>query len=246
LNSGTLYKKAFNQALDVMSSVRIGGTVPSETELSSHIVVDASTVREIFRDLEGRGIIGGVGGSRVIYRAPTLHDVFPEYETISAAGLAQRRLMQWMVAGDIAPGAVIDPLNLSRELDVSTIGIREFLHIFSGTGLVEQHENGTSTYRGFDDRFFSELFEVREEFELRAALSFIRLSIDSPLWSQMRMIRQQHQEILDNFENRFKDFFKIDGAFHRLIRAPSFNPFIENFYSIIPLLLKYQHMGTDA
>ena len=61
MKTDTVYKRAFNQMLELVSKAPAGSLLPSENNLSHRIAVSRTTVRKVLTELEGRGVVGGSG-----------------------------------------------------------------------------------------------------------------------------------------------------------------------------------------
>ena len=61
MKSDTVYKRAFNQVLEIVSAAPAGAPMPSENDLSSRMAVSRTTVRKVLRQLEARRIVGNHG-----------------------------------------------------------------------------------------------------------------------------------------------------------------------------------------
>ena len=246
MKTDTVYKRAFNQMLELVSATPTGSPMPSENDLSIRMAVSRTTVRKVLRQLEERRIVGNRGAAKVILRGPTQLDPFPDAETVSTSAQVENRFMEWMLRGDLAPGSAINALDLARQFGVSTTGVREFLHRFARFGLIERRPNARWVFKGFTDDFALELFDIRELFELRSALAFTRLPPDSPLWPRLRLIRRQHEQLLADIDTRFHDFSDLDNRFHRLVHDAAHNRFIEDFYDIIAFIFHYHYQWNKV
>ena len=246
MKTDTVYKRAFNQMLELVSASPPGSTMPSENDLSSRMAVSRTTVRKVLRQLEERRIVGTTGPLKIILRGPTDLDPFPDAETVSTSAQVETRFMEWMLRGDLKPGAAINALDLARQFGVSTTGIREFLYRFARFGLIERRPIARWVFKGFTRDFALELFDIRELFEMRSALAFTRLPPDSPLWNRLRAIRRQHEALLADIDTRFHDFSDLDNRFHRLVHDASYNRFIEDFYDIIAFIFHYHYQWNKA
>jgi len=246
MKTDTVYKRAFNQMLELVSSTPAGAILPSENDLSNRIAVSRTTVRKVLRQLEERRIVGDRGAGKVVLRGPTNLDPFPDAETVSTAAQVETRFMEWMLRGDLKAGTAINSLDLARQFGVSTTGIREFLNRFARFGLIERRPNARWVFKGFTKDFALELSDIRELFELRSALAFAKLPADSPLWGRLRAIRRQHEQLLDDIESRFHDFSDLDNRFHRLVHDASRNRFIEDFYDIIAFIFHYHYQWNKT
>jgi len=246
LKTDTVYKRAFNDALELVSHALPGAALPSESELSAQISVSRTTVRKVLRQLEEQRIVGGGGPNRAILRTPEARDRYPDEETVSASLQIETRFMEWMLRGDLKPGSAVNAAELGRQFGVSTTGIREFLNRFARFGLIERRPNARWMFKGFNEDFALELFDIRELFELRSALAFARLPPDSPLWPRLEAIRLQHLKLLAEIDTRFHDFSDLDNRFHRLVQDASRNRFIEDFYDVIAFIFHYHYQWNKT
>ena len=246
MKTDTLYKRAFNQTLELVSRSAPGELLPSESELSTRIAVSRTTVRKVLRHLEERRIVGGKGPAKSILRVPEALDRFPDVETVSAVAQVETRFMEWMLRGDLKPGSAINTLELGRQFGVSTTGVREFLNRFARFGLIERRPNARWVFKGFTEDFALELFDIRELFELRSALAFANLPRSSPLWARLAAIRTEHERLLADIDTRFHDFSDLDNRFHRLVHDASHNRFIEDFYDVIAFIFHYHYQWNKT
>jgi DNA-binding GntR family transcriptional regulator len=241
MKSDTVYKRAFNDALDLVGGLEAGATLPSETVLSRQLGVSRTTVRKVLAALSAHGLLEGGGrGWRMRTTRPALNR-FPEAETIAMAAQVEKRFMEWMLRGDARPGTAINELELARQFGVATTSIREFLNRFQRFGLIEKRPNAGWVFKGFTRSFALELFEIREMFEMRSARAFAALPPGSPLWERLAALRAEHLALLADVEWRYHDFSDLDSRFHRLVNAAVPNRFIDGFYDLITLIFHYHY-----
>jgi DNA-binding GntR family transcriptional regulator len=239
----TVFKRAFNDALELVVVLGDGAQLPSENALKVRLNVSRTTVRKVLARLAGRGVVGGRGAHREvrsIVRAAKAKR-FPVAETEPLSAQVEKRFMEWMLRDNARPGTAINELDLARRFGVATTGIREFLNRFQRFGLIERHPNSGWVLKGFTTDFALELFEIREMFEMRSARAFVALADDSPLWREMDMLRQEHLRLLRKIDQRYHDFSDLDSRFHRVINSASPNRFIEDFYDIITMIFHYHY-----
>jgi DNA-binding GntR family transcriptional regulator len=240
MKTDTIFKRAFNDALDFVSTLAVGEHLPSETALSERLGVSRTTVRKVLAILDAEGIAAGSGRQRVV-RSLQVVKRFPRAETVPTAAQVEERFMEWMLRDDTPPGTVINELDLARKFGVATTSIREFLNRFQRFGLIEKRPNAGWLLKGFTPAFALDLFEIREMFELRSARALADLPANDPLWVQLDLLRDEHVGLLAGLEERYRDFSDLDSRFHRLINAAAPNRFIEGFYEIITLIFHYQY-----
>lgn len=241
MKTDTLYKRAYNDALLLLSTLRSGDPLPSETVLARQLKVSRTTVRKIVAALAEQGTVEGSGRERFLKLSGQVTSAFPEAETIPAHTLVERQFMEWMLQGDARPGAHINELDLARQFGVATTVIREFLNSFQRFGLIERRPSGGWVLQGFTQGFALELFEIREMFELRSARAFADLPAESPLWRELQALRDEHVALLADIDARFHDFSSLDSRFHRLVNAAIPNRFIDGFFDIIITLIFHYH-----
>ena len=241
MKTDTVFKRAFNDALDVVSELKDGEPLPRENALAVRLGVSRTTVRKIIATLAVRGVVAGAGRDRTIQAPKKLPRRFPEAETVSTSAQVEKRFMEWMLRDDASPGTTISELELARQFGVGTTGIREFLNRFQSFGLVEKRPNAGWLFKGFTSSFALELFEIREMFELRSAVAFASLPKISALWQQIRELRVEHLSLLRDIDSRYHDFSDLDSRFHRLVNSAAPNRFIDSFYDIITLIFHYHY-----
>jgi DNA-binding GntR family transcriptional regulator len=227
MKSDTVFKRAFNDALDLVSKLEDGDRLPSENTLSRQLRVSRTTVRKVLSTLEHGGIVGGSGRHRVVDFAKGAIQRFPEAETVSMAAQVEKRFMEWMLRDNARPGTAINEL--------------EFLNRFQRYGLIDKRPTAGWVLKGFTTGFALELFEIREMFELRSAQAFGMLPENSALWGRIEALRSEHILLQDEIEDRYHDFSDLDSRFHRLINSAAPNRFINDFYDIITLIFHYHY-----
>jgi DNA-binding GntR family transcriptional regulator len=241
MKADTVFKRAFNDALDIVSTLGEGEPLPSENTLSTRLGVSRTTVRKIISTLASGGALTGNGRQRIVRSAKLRLIRFPVAETVSTSAQVEKRFMEWMLRDNARPGTTINELELARQFGVATTGIREFLNRFQSFGLIEKRPNAGWVFKGFTASFALELFEIREMFELRSAKAFARLPNNSLAWRQIEELREEHVCLLGEINDRYHGFSDLDSRFHRLINSAAPNRFIDGFYDLISLIFHYHY-----
>jgi DNA-binding GntR family transcriptional regulator len=241
MKTDAVFKRAFNDAIDLIAKLEDGEPLPSENTLSKRLGVSRTTLRKILSTLGARGVVTGSGRQRFVGSTKQAMQRFPEAETVPMSEQVEKRFMEWMLRDDTRPGTSINELDLARQFGAATTGIREFLNRFQRFGLIEKRPNAGWVFKGFTASFALELFEIREMFELRSAIAFAALPESSPFWQRLEALRDEHVALLSEIEHRYQDFSDLDSRFHRLINSASPNRFIEGFYDIITLIFHYHY-----
>jgi DNA-binding GntR family transcriptional regulator len=242
MKTDTIYKRAFNDALDLLERIETGSELPTENQLAAQMEISRTTVRKVLAALGERGLIS-TGLPRIKQRsAPSAWARYPEVETVPISAQVEHSFMQWILKDDPRPGTLINELELARKFGVATTIIREFLNRFQRFGLIEKRRSTGWVFRGFTPSFALELFEVRQMYELRSARCFSELPENSSAWRQLVAIRQAHIDLLQDIDSHYQDFSELDSHFHRLIGSAAPNRFIDSFYDIITLVFHYHYL----
>ncbi len=246
MKTNTVYKRALNRCLGMLTERDLGSDLGSEQHLAELLNVSRTTVRAVLVTLEAAGLVAPVEGRKRLLRHPTAADYFPDVETESARTIAEKKFMAFILDRDCMPGQQINGLDLARQFGVSTSTIREYLNHFSRFGLIERRPNSSWVFKGFTEEFGLELCEVREILELRSAQKFAALEQDDPAWARLEQIEYQHKVLLAEIDRRYKDFSELDERFHRLIYDASRNRFFVEFYDVISLIFHYHYQWSKV
>jgi DNA-binding GntR family transcriptional regulator len=241
VKTDTVFKRAFNDALDLVARLPAGQPLPSENTLSAQLGVSRTTVRKVVASLKAGGMVSGGGRHRSVNRSAEAISRYPSSETVPTAAQVEERFMEWMLRDNARPGTAINELELARKFGVATTGIREFLNRFQRFGLIEKRPNAGWVFQGFTTSFSLELFEIREMFELRSARALAGMPATSQHWDRLAALRVEHLELLDRIEQRYTDFSDLDSRFHRLVSSAAPNRFIDSFYDIITVIFHYHY-----
>src|SRR5689334_721249 len=130
MKTDAVFKRAYNDALDLVAALGAGAQLPSENTLSAQLGVSRTTVRKVLATLAERDMVTGSARQRLVSSAAASGHRFPEAETVSMAAQVETRFMEWMLRGNARPGTMINELDLARQFGMATTGIREFLNRF--------------------------------------------------------------------------------------------------------------------
>ncbi|MEO8531548.1 MAG: GntR family transcriptional regulator [Deltaproteobacteria bacterium] len=241
MKTDATFKRAFNDALDMIRLMPSGSELASENKLSESLLVSRTTVRKVLKEFTDLRLIVVTDRKRLRTSQPVNADKFPSSETIAISAQVETQFLQWMLRDDARPGTAINELDLARQFGVATTVVREFLNRFQRFGLIERRIGSGWEFRGFTPGFARELFEIREMFEMRSARAFAHLPDSSPLWSHLGDLRARHVNLRANIDTDFHSFSDLDSAFHRLINSVIPNRFIDSFYDIITMIFHYHY-----
>ncbi|WP_187971540.1 GntR family transcriptional regulator [Aquibium microcysteis] len=241
MKTDTVFKRAFNDAIDLVSRLPPDAPLPPENTLSRALGVSRTTARKVIGALKAQGLVSGSGRNRSVSLPGDAIRRYPISETVPMAAQVEERFMEWMLRDNARPGTAINELELARKFGVATTGIREFLNRFQRFGLIEKRPNAGWVFKGFTTSFALELFEIREMFELRSSRALAAMPETSPHWSLLEAMRREHLQLLAEIDTRFHDFSDLDSRFHRLISLAAPNRFIDSFYDIITVIFHYHY-----
>lgn len=244
MRGNSLYKRAHNRCLDLLTGLEVGADIGSENGLARTLGVSRTTIRTLLEALERTGVVALEGRRRHLRRLPSEEDYFPETETESIRDTVEKKFMDLVLQRDIRPGQQINNLELARQFAVSPSALREYLGEFSQLWLLERRPNSSWIFRGFDLDFVRELSEVRELFEVASAVRFADLMIDDPVWRKLSVIERRHLELQPIMEERFAEFPLLDKSFHELIYSVSRNRFIEQFHGLRNIVFHYHYQWS--
>ena len=236
-----MYKEIFNLGIDYVKSLGIDSLLPSEVELSKKWKISRTTVRAVLTHLVENDIISWQGRKKNILRLPKKTDYFAHAETISKSETVETQFMEYILGGDLKPGAIIRESELVREFGASTSVVREFLNLFSRFGLIEKKPNRHWVLRGFTREFAVELFDMREMFEDRALKNLLSQDSTSKLHQNLLDLEKDHLKIIDDIETEYLNFPRLDERFHRVIVSDLKNRFIDDFFELVSVIFHYHY-----
>lgn len=241
MKTDSVFKRAYNDAVDLLCEMGEGAPLPSEVRLALRLEVSRTTARKVLAALTSNGLVAGGPGCRNVLSVAGPTRRFLPGETVSPADRIESRFMEWMQRAEVRPGASLNELDLARRFGVATTAIRELLHRFARFGLVERKPNGRWKLRGFTQDFATELFDVRELFEMRAARYLAKADATAPVWGELRALRQSHLDLLERIDSDFEHFPALDNAFHRLVIRARPNRFADSFFDVISMIFHYHY-----
>ena len=246
MKADTVFKRSYNDALDLFSKVPPGQCLPSEASLCLALDVSRTTVRKVLRALAEANLISDPATKRCLPIAAGSSIRFQDSETIPRSKRFEQEVMTYLLRDNARPGTLINELDLARRFGVATTMVREFLNRFQRVGLIDRRPNGRWVFKGFTARFAIELFEIREMFELRSARLAVALPADDAFWSNLIDLKDRHLSLMARIDKDYAQFPDLDSAFHQLINAAHPNRFIEGFFDIITLIFHYHYQWNKA
>jgi DNA-binding GntR family transcriptional regulator len=161
LRDKSVFKRAFNNLLNKILALPVGAELGSEPTLSRLLKISRTTLRAALERARSARLISISGRRRIVLRHPKRSEFFANFEIESVSAAVERRFMEHVLHGGLAPGDTINGLGLARKLDVSVAALRDYLNRFERFGLVQRQPNTSWKFNGFTEEFAIELFEVR-------------------------------------------------------------------------------------
>jgi DNA-binding GntR family transcriptional regulator len=237
-----------NTLLETMESdYDVDGLLPSDSSLAVQLNVSRTTIRKIIEHFESKGLLSKVGTQKTILRKPSAEDYFHIDEQGKPKNkLVEEHFLMLIQRGDIKPGDRFSELELARQSNSNTIAVREFLIRFSRFGLIEKNPRSQWQMKMFDEPFVDQLHDVRHLFEMHALSSFMLLPDSSPCWSELKVLLEEHQALLERIDTDYEDLPQLDKRLHALLQQGQPNQFINEFYDIISFVFHYHYQWEKA
>ena len=239
--NNSTYKETYNRSLDFIKNLGASAKLPAEKELSENWGISRTTVRAVLTHLDETGIIDWTGRSKTILKKPSKSDYFLVEETLSAGQKVETQFMEYILGGDLKPGAILRESELVRAFGASTSVVREFLIRFSRFGLIEKEPNRHWVLRGFTREFAIELFDIREMFELRAVKAFLAQGTDSAQRAGLLALKDKHMHLEAHIDTEYLSFPRLDEEFHRIFVGGLHNRFIDDFFELVSVIFHYHY-----
>lgn len=139
-------------------------------------------------------------------------------------------LREEILSNRLKPGAELNELALSRELEVSRGPLREALGRLASEGLVKITPRRGAVVAELTDDEFVDAYQVREALETLA----IRLAVPRMDGEDVQHLRELHEQMVKQVQaRRVKDFFETNSSFHRLIVDLSGNEKLREIYGLL-------------
>ncbi len=235
------YKDSLNRSLDYVADLKIEDTLPSEVDLTQRLGISRTTVRAVLTHLNEIGVIQWSGRSKTVLRKPKPSDYFAKEETLSTSERVETQFMEFILGGDLKPGAILHESEMVRAFGASTSVLRECLIKFSRFGLIEKEPNRHWVLRGFTREFAIELFDVREMFELRAFQTLLDQGEESEAYGKLVSLIGDHERVLADIETEYLNFPRLDEQFHRALTDGLCNRFVDDFYELVSVIFHYHY-----
>jgi DNA-binding GntR family transcriptional regulator len=142
---------------------------------------------------------------------------------LSRSEQIQQILEAEIFAGQLAPGARLDEVELATRFKVSRTPVREALRHLASAGLIQIRSRQPALVIALSAHKLIEMFQVMAELEsLCASMAARRISA-----AQLSELSGLHNELVQlSSENQIEAFYEVNRRFHELIYEASQNQFL--------------------
>lgn len=139
------------------------------------------------------------------------------------AGRLRMLISDEIVRGDLAPGVVLDEMELARRFHVSRTPVREAIRLLGASGLVDARPHRSAVVARPDKTQLIAMFEALRELEaLCAGLAAERMTA-----SELSRLQRVHHMLLDVVQHEDPQrYHEINEDFHAEIYAGSHNAYL--------------------
>ncbi len=139
-------------------------------------------------------------------------------------------LREEILSNRLKPGAELNELALSRELEVSRGPLREALGRLASEGLVKVTPRRGAVVAELSDEEFIDAYQVREALETLA----VRIAVPRVGPDDVKRLRELHETMVEQVAaGDVKGFFDTNTAFHRLVVDVSGNQKLREIYGLL-------------
>lgn len=139
------------------------------------------------------------------------------------AGRLRMQLSDEIVRGELAPGVVLDEMELARRFQVSRTPVREAIRLLGASGLVEARPHRSAVVARPDKAQLVAMFEALRELEaLCAGLAAERMTT-----GEVAALERAHGALLDVAQSGDPQrYHEINEEFHAKIYVGAHNPYL--------------------
>ena len=139
------------------------------------------------------------------------------------AGRLRMQLSDEIVRGELAPGVVLDEMELARRFQVSRTPVREAIRLLGASGLVEARPHRSAVVARPDKPQLVAMFEALRELEsLCAGLAAERMTS-----AEIADLRAMHRDMLEVVRSGDPQrYHEANEEFHARVYAGAHNPYL--------------------
>jgi DNA-binding GntR family transcriptional regulator len=147
----------------------------------------------------------------------------PQGAPRTLAGRLRMQLSDEIVRGELAPGVVLDEMELARRFQVSRTPVREAIRLLGASGLIEARPHRSAVVARPDPAQVAAMFEALRELEaLCAGLAAERMTA-----GEVAVLKHVHGVLLDVAQSGDPQrYHEINEAFHAKIYTGAHNHYL--------------------
>ena len=253
MKTDTVFKRAFNDALDLISQLeRRRAAAVREHAGRAAAGQPHDRAQGAVRAAREQGVVSGGGRRRgVVGRAIERRSGFPRPKPCRSSAQVEKRFMEWMLRDNARPGHRDQRARAGasvRRGDHRHPRVPQPLPALRADREAAERRLGV---QGIHDQLRARA--LRDPRDVRAALGAglrERCPTSSPLWRQIEALREEHLTLLDDIEERFHDFSDLDSRFHRLDQLGRAQPLhrrlLRHHHAHLPLPLSVEQARRAA
>ncbi len=242
----TRFIEAHNAILTLCDKTEINGALPTENALSQEFGVSRTVVRSVLSALDEKGLIALDGRNKVVKRRSEAVDFLAKPTVLLSIDELEEQFMDWVLRMDVPQGTALNVAQLSKQFSVAPHTLQEFLSALSRFGIVVRRPRGGWVLEGFTPKYAVELSDFRTVLELNSVHHLVQTPPDHPIWSELDGLEQEHLALLEQIDDSYHDFSKLDERFHAAINSVVANRFVKEFQNIISLVFHYHFQWNKA
>ena len=209
--------------------------------------VSRTTIRSALKLVEDNKILYLDDSTKFVARQPLESDYLDISQKDSSKEVViERYFLNLIHQGKLLPGDKFSELELAKASGCTTITVREYLIKFSRFNLIEKKPRAKWQMVKFDEDFANELSEFRRMLEMNSITKLLAKSKSDPIWQRLLDLLDRHKAVLDDVDNRYREFNALDKELHYIIQEAAGNRFFEHVFDVVSLICHYHYQWDKA
>lgn len=215
--------------------------VLTEVKLAEEFEVSRTTIREVLKQFEKKGLIRGKGRGRQFVRQVRTSDVENlDERVLSKVDWVQEQLMKKMAKGDFVAHKMISELELSKQFEVTTGTVREALLKLTPLQLFSKQNRQRWKVVDLNEQMINEVIEFRQVLELQVLKTCCQLEEGHELWLELKENLEKQKKEGQYKKIRAHRWIGLDREFHQILARHSGNVYISEALKSIGLIMYLQ------
>lgn len=231
-----------NKVLEILADhIDINAPIITEIELSLQLGISRSTVHNIYLQLVKEKVLKCQGKRKFITRKLNKNDFKPLMPNfILQSEKIENEIINLLMNGNLAPGGSFSESELARQLNCTTIPLREALIKLGQSGLFQKNPRKNWEVAKLTTAFRNNLYECREQFECKGARDIVELPDNHEVFKTLQELKILHLKELEKVKFNVKSIANLDQCLHGLLFDNNSNFFYKQLAYSIKLAMKFQ------